>query len=97
MHQYQVAVHPHPAKPDPPLKLHAPKPTFVNTKQNSAFGFKSRTPADDSDVDMEENLEEGVESAEEFLVEEIYKRNKNIGKRHTLYPYLIIVPTHICY
>jgi hypothetical protein len=77
IHQYQaakakVAVHPRPAKPDPPLKLNAPKPTFINARQNSAFGFKSKTPSDkapDSDVDMD------VQSAKERLAEAIFQND----------------------
>ena len=47
----------HPAKPDPPLNLNAPKPKFTNAKQNSAYGFHFKTPSDtkdDSDVNMEQ-------------------------------------------
>ena len=96
MQQYQVKarkaeVHPHPAKPDPPLKLNAPKPTFTNAKQNSAFGFKSRAPSDDvadSDVDMEQG---SVESAAERSAEEIFNHSADIGESHKFLPYLIIL------
>jgi hypothetical protein len=88
MHQYQVkaAVHPRPAKPDPPLKLNAPNPTFINAKQNSVFGFKSKAPSDivpDSDVDMGQ---EGVESAEEHLAQENFNHNNDNGESHSLLP-----------
>ena len=91
MCQYQVkaAVHPRPAKPDLPLKLNAPKPTFANAKQDSVFGFKSRAPSDivpDSDVDMEQA---GVEGAEERLAEENFTHN-NDGESPL--PYIIILP-----
>ena len=96
MQQYQVkavkgTVHPRPAKPDPPLKLNAPKPTFTNAKQSSAFGFRSRAPSDeapDSDVDMEQG---SVASAAERLAAEIYKHSTNVGESHKFLPYLIIL------
>ena len=46
MHQYQAnaAVHLRPVKADPPLKSKAPKPAFINAKQNSAFSFNSTVP-----------------------------------------------------
>ena len=71
------AVHPHPAKPDPPLNLNPPKPSFINANQKSGFGFKSRAPSDivhDSDVDMEQ---EGVKSAEDQLADENFNHNNN--------------------
>ena len=81
MHQYQVkaAVHLHPAKPDLPLKLNAPNPTFVNAKQNSVFGF--RAPSDiaiDADVDMEQ---EGVKNAEEPLAKENFNCDNDCNAR----------------
>ena len=90
MHRYQanVALHPCPAKPDPPLKLNAPNPTFVNAKQNSAFGFKSGAPSDmalqvdsDADVDMEQ---EGVKHAEEHFAEENFYHNNDYSESHSL-------------
>ena len=78
----KAAVHPRPAKPDLPLKLNVPKPTFINAKQNSTFSFKSNAPSDivpDSDVDMEQ---EGVENAD----------HNNNGESHSLLPYIIILP-----
>lgn len=83
MHQYQMkaAVHLRPAKPDPPLKLNAPKPTFKDANQDSAFGFKSRAPSDtahDLDVDMGQ---EGDENAEE----------NNNSESHILLLYLIVI------
>jgi hypothetical protein len=78
----KAAVHPHPAKEDPPLKLNAPNPTFMSTKQKSTFGFKSRTLssgiAHDSDVHMEpEVADQVVERAEERLAEEVSNLNNN--------------------
>lgn len=83
MHQYQAkaAVHPRPSKPDLPLRLNAPNPTFIDAQQNSVFGFKA--PSDivpDSDVDIEE---EGVESAEEHLAQEVHSNN---GENYSLLP-----------
>lgn len=66
MHQYQVQqvqpeTHLRPAKPDPPLNLSAPKPKYINAKQNSTFGFKSNSQApsniDSEDVDMADGPE----------------------------------------
>jgi hypothetical protein len=91
MHRYQAkaALHPRPAKPDPPLKLNAPNPTFVNAKQNSAFGFKSGAPSGmaldlDADVDMEQ---EGVEHAEEHFAEENFNDYDNYSESHSLLLY----------
>lgn len=77
----KAAVHLRPAKPDPPLKLNAPKPTFKDANQDSAFGFKSRAPSDtahDLDVDMGQ---EGDENAEE----------NNNSESHILLLYLIVI------
>jgi len=78
------SVHPRPAKPDPPLKLNVPKPTFMNAKQDSTFGFKSRVPPDTapgSDVEMEH---EGVDNAEEHVAEENFNHENN-GESHSLW------------
>lgn len=101
MHQYQVkvslAVHPRLAKPDPPLNLNAPKPTFTNAKQDSAFGFKSRVPSDiASDSDIAPDSDAEMLSAQERLAEEIFNHNNNlngdVGERHSILVYLIIPP-----
>lgn len=84
-YQAKAAVNLRPAKPDPPLKLNMSKPTFVNAKQNSAFGFKSTAPSDivpDSDDDMEQDSE-GVKNAEECLAQQIFNHNNN-GESHSL-------------
>jgi hypothetical protein len=78
----KAAVHPHPAKADPPLKLNAPNPTFMSAKQNPIFGFKSRTLSSDiacdSDVHMEpEVVKHVVKRAEERLAEEVSNPNNN--------------------
>jgi hypothetical protein len=86
MHQYQAkaAVHPRPAKADPPLKSKAPKPAFINAEQNSAFGFNSRAPP--SDVEMEPGVVEGADSAEERPAEEAFNQSEshnNNGESHS--------------
>ena len=68
----KAAVHPHPAKADPLLKLKAPKPVFINAEQNSVFGFNSRAPP--SDVEMEVG---DVEGAEERPAEEAFKHSES--------------------
>ena len=67
----KAAVHPHPAKADPPLKLKAPKPAFINAEQNPVFGFNSRAPP--SDVKMEAG---DVGGAEEHPVEEAFNHSE---------------------
>jgi hypothetical protein len=73
-----------PAKADLPLMLKAPKPAFINAKQNSFFGFKSRAPSPladihDADVDMERG---DVEAAEDHRAEEV-SNNNNDGETHS--------------
>ena len=63
----KAAVHLHPPKADPPLKSKVPKPAFINAEQNSVFGFNSRAPP--SDVEMEAG---DVEGAEEHPAEEAF-------------------------
>ena len=67
----KAAVHPHPAKADPPLKSKAPKPAFINAEQNSVFSFNSRAPP--SDVKMEAG---DVEGAEERPAEEAFNHSE---------------------
>lgn len=87
----KAAVHPCPARPEPPLKLNAPTPTFV--QQNSTFGFKSnlKAPSEseiapESDVDMEEDSD-SIKNAEENLAEEIsrFNHNNNSESRNLFY------------
>ena len=79
----KAAVHPHPPKADPLLKSKMPKPAFINAEQNSVFGFNSRAPP--SDVEMEVG---DVEGAEERPAEEAFNHSKshnNNGESQSFY------------
>ena len=67
----KAAVHLHPPKADPPLKSKAPKPALINAEQISVFGFNSRAPPSDVEMEMGD-----VEGAEEHPAEEAFNHSE---------------------
>ena len=78
----KAAVHLCPPKADTLLKSKAPKPAFINAEQNSVFGFNSRAPP--SDVEMEAG---DVEGAENCPAEEDFNHSKSHNNNSESQPF----------